>query len=75
MYEQTHEIIQRYLKRGDLAADCDKKTFAKYTARQIDIETCMKIFKDNNSIPKKDFQKINQADFIRWMREIGYVRY
>lgn len=75
MYEQTHKIIQTYLKKGDPAVDTDKQLFTKYMRYQISIEDLMQAFKINNSIPNKEFLKIKPEHFIRWLAEIGYIRY
>ena len=75
MYEQSHKIIQRYLKKGDVVVEVDKKTFTKYMNKQIDIVTCMELFRENNNIPRKQLAKIRTEDFIFWLKEIGYERY
>ena len=75
MYEKSHEIIQTFLKKGDAAIDVDKKLFTQYIKWEINLKTTMDKFKENNSIPDADFEKIKAEDFERWMEELGYKRY
>ena len=75
MYEKTHKIIQEHLKKGHMACEMDKVLFTKYSRGEINLNTCMEMFKENNKIPDKFYIQIKPEDFVQWLKEIGYVRY
>ena len=75
MYEKSHRIIQRNIKRGKGHEDRDKRNFEYYANGRIDVAEAKYRFKENNGMSYEDYADIPDEDFERWLNEIGWGRF
>ena len=68
-----YDAIINNLRSSERARQKDQKYFKDYENGDIDLQTCKHYFKINNCIPEREFAKISDEMFMRWLGSLGWT--
>ena len=63
-----YEAIQKMLKRSRNASDMDKYVFTRYVTKEISLEECYELFKQNND----SYGDVDLNLFKNWLKSLGW---
>ena len=68
-----YEVIEKNLRSSERATNCDQRIFRRLELGEIDLNECKELFRKNNKISQKEYEKINDLMFVNWLGSLGWI--